>query len=249
MQTPTLSDEELETKIEELLDAFCRRRIEKLNELKLNQTLTKKNPYLFKATGVQKAAEIVEQLLKAFSSSSDEGIFGDVFFEPLAQYVSGGEVSPSEGVDIAMQNDTTYRAIAVKSGPSVFNAQSKRRQLQDFETLEARIRRLRKHFDPVIGYSYGRKQKQKEGKVRELAGQAFWQEITGNPDFYLKIINLMKDKPLIHQPAYEKAWNATLNRFTRDFINDFCSEDGQINWEKLTKFNSGIPKKKGKQKK
>lgn len=244
MQIPVFSDGELEDKIGELLDTFCKRRIERLGELKLNDTLRKKNPYLFKATGVQEASEIVKQLLMAYASSSDEGIFGDIFFEPLAKYVCGGQVAPSEGIDIAMEDDTTYRAIAVKSGPNVFNAQSKRRQLQDFTTLENRIRKLRKLYDPIIGYAYGRKRPKNPGKVRELAGQAFWQEITGNPDFYLKIIDLMKDKPLEHLTAYKDAWDATLNRFTRDFTNDFCLEDGHINWGKLTEFNSGIPKQK-----
>jgi len=234
----------LEKKIEELLDHFCKRRIAILNTLDLKKTLKRKNPYLFRAIGVQKAAEIVEGLLSAYASSSDEGIFGDAFFEPLAKFVSGGQVSPSEGVDIAIEDKTAYRAIAVKSGTSVFNAQSKRKQLQDFSSLEARLRKLRKHFDPIIGYCYGRKSQRGTTNVRELAGQAFWQEITGDPDFYLKIVRLMKDRPQAHRPHYEESWGAAVNRFTRDFIAEFCFPDGTIDWEKLTKFNSGIPEKK-----
>jgi hypothetical protein len=174
-------------------------------------------------------------------SSSDEGIFGDAFFEPLAKFVSGGVVSPSEGVDVAIETDTTYKAIAVKSGPSVFNAQSKRRQSDDFRALGNRLRKLQKHFDPIVGYCYGKKQQRNvdNAPFRELAGQAFWEEITGDSDFYLKIIRLMKNKPQEHLPVYREAWDAAVNRFTRDFIQDFCDEDGSIDWEKLVKFNSG----------
>ena len=32
-------------------------------------------------------------------------------------------------------------------------------------------------------------------KIVKRSGQAFWQEITGDPDFYLKLIRLMKDVP------------------------------------------------------
>lgn len=231
----------LEQKIGDLLDDFYRRRIEKIQTLQLKETLLRKNPYLFRAVGVQRAGEIVEGLLSAYVSSSDEGIFGDAFFEPLAKFVSGGVVSPSEGVDVAVETETVYKAIAVKSGPSVFNAQSKRRQVDDFGALRKRLQKLEKSFDPIVGYAYGKKQQSGKGKTpfRELAGQVFWEEVTGDSEFYLKIIRLMKEKPQGHLTVYRQAWDAALNRFTRDFTNEFCYEDGIINWEKLVHFNSG----------
>lgn len=231
----------LEQKIAELLDEFYKRRVAKISTLKLKDTLKRKNPYLYRAIGVQKASEIVEEILSAYMSSSDEGIFGDAFFEPLAKFVSGGIVSPSEGVDVARESETKYTAIAVKSGPSVFNAQSKKKQEQDFKTLENRLRKLQKHFDPIVGYSYGKK-RQKKGSAapfRELAGQVFWLELTGDPEFYIKIIELMKNKPADHLPEYRAAFDAAVNRFTKEFIEQFCNDDGTINWEQLVKFNSG----------
>ena len=36
--------------------------------------------------------------------------------------------------------------------------------------------------------------------------QAFWQEITGDPDFYLKLIRLMKDVPARNKPKYKPVW-------------------------------------------
>lgn len=241
-----INAQKLEEKIGELLDDFYKRRIDKIQTLKLKDALKRKNPYLYRAIGVQKASQIVEELLSAYMSSSDEGIFGDAFFEPLAKYVSGGVVAPSEGVDVAIETESRYTAVAVKSGPSVFNAQSKRRQADDFKVLENRLRKLQKHFDPLVGYCYGKKQQSKNSKApfRELAGQAFWQEITDDVDFYLKIIRLMKDKPHEHTTIYRIAWDAAVNRFTKEFIDEFCHKDGSIDWEKLTKFNSGISKKK-----
>ncbi|KAA6346810.1 hypothetical protein EZS27_005713 [termite gut metagenome] len=32
--------------------------------------------------------------------------------------------------------------------------------------------------------------------------------------------------------------NIMVNKFTKEFIIDFCLEDGSIDWEKLVKFNS-----------
>jgi hypothetical protein len=231
----------LKNKIDSLLDDFYKRRIEKITKLELKATLKRKNPYLFRAIGTQQASEIVEGILAAYMSSSDEGIFGDAFFEPLAKYVSQGVVSPTEGVDIAIETGTIYKAVAVKSGINVFNAQSKKKQIMDFKTLENRIKKLKKHFDPVIGYCYGKKKQKKNSSAnyRELAGQEFWQEITGDADFYLKIIRSMEEKPQKHLPEYKKQFAAAVNRFTKEFISEFCFENGMINWDKLVQFNSG----------
>ena len=231
----------LENKVGELLDEFYKRRIAKIATLKLKDTLKRKNPYLYRAIGVQKASEIVEEILVAYMSSSDEGIFGDAFFEPLAKFVSGGVVAPSEGIDVARETETKYTAIAVKSGPSVFNAQSKKKQAVDFKALESRLRKLQKHFDPIVGYSYGKKRQSKntQAPFRELAGQVFWLELTGDADFYIKIIALMRDKPNEHAQEYRVAFAAAVNRFTREFIDEFCHEDGLIDWERLVRFNSG----------
>jgi len=231
----------LERKIADLLDEFYKRRIAGISGMNLAKPLRRKNPYLYRATGVEKASEIVEGLLAAYVSSGDEGMFGDAFFEPLALFASQGVVSPSQGVDVAVETDDRYTAVAVKSGPSVFNAQSRAKQVDDFRALRSRLAKLHKQFDPLVGYCYGRK-KQKPGtsaEFRELAGQAFWQEITGDPDFYLKIIHLMKDKPREHATEFKKAWDAAVNRLTKEFIEQFCLEDGSINWESITRFNSG----------
>ena len=33
-------------------------------------------------------------------------------------------------------------------------------------------------------------------------------------------------------------WDAAINRFTAEFIKDFCFPDGRIDWEKLVQFVS-----------
>lgn len=235
---------ELEKKIGDLLDDFYCRRLSRIGTLKLKDTLKSKNPYLYKAVGVQKASEIVEEILRAYVTSSDEGIFGNVFFEPLAKYVSGGVVSPSEGVDVAVESDIKYTAIAVKSGPKIFNAQSRGKQVTDFKALENRLRKLQKHFDPLVGYCYGKKKQRdtNSSAFRELAGKMFWWEITGEEEFYLRILDLMRNKPQDHLMEYQEAFGAAVNRFTQEFVTEFCLEDGRIDWQKLLEFNSGATK-------
>jgi hypothetical protein len=52
----------------------------------------------------------------------------------------------------------------------------------------------------------------------------------------------MKDVPAKHRKKYMLLWDAAVNRFTKQFIDDFCFSDGNINWEQLVKFISEAKK-------
>ena len=241
-----ISARKLEELIKKYLDEFYARRIAKLSGLNLTEALDKKNPYLFRAKGVQQASEIVSELLQAYISSSDESIFGDAFFEPIAKAVSGGQAGGGEGVDIIKETDHGITVYAVKSGANWGNADQWNRQRQNFQALQNRLRKLHKAFDPVMGYGYGRRNTDPKGSrnYRQRSGQAFWEELTGDSDFYLKLIRLMKRYPQEHRVRYQVEWRKAVNRFEREFLNNFSTPDGDINWEKLVEFNSGIRKKK-----
>jgi len=159
----------------------------------------------------------------------------------LAKAVCRGNVAPTQGVDIVVETATSYKAIAVKSGPSVFNAQSKRRQNQDFQALKSRLLKLQKHFDAVAGYCYGTKNPRPSDTLvfRELAGQAFWEELTGDARFYIRIMEAMKSRPSVHKAQFNSEWTKAVNRFARDFTRDYCFDDGSINWHTLLEMNSG----------
>lgn len=243
----------VEAKIAELLDIFYNKRSVALDDLKLINTLKRKNPYLYKATGVSDASEIVEEILRAHVSSSDETLFGNEFFEPLAKWVAQKanseatvETSHGEGVDISISNDSFIMPIAVKSGVNVFNADSRKKQSENFDSLRRRLQKLAKHFDPVVGYCYGRKKQSSRSKAnfKELAGQEFWGLITKEPDFYLRIVRLMGEKPISHRPSFQQSFDQAKNRFVKEFLIDFSDEAGAINWDKLLEFNSGVERPK-----
>lgn len=231
---------ELRELISRCLQDFYRRRSQKLQTLQLSQFLRKKNPYLFRAFATEKASEIVEQVLTAFIGSSDETIFGDAFFEPIARIVSGGKVSDAEGVDFTTESENQIKAVAVKSGPNIYNASAAKRQNTEFLAVRSRLYKMQKNFDPVLAHGYGRLNRDPSGTriYRDSSGQRFWTEITGDPDFYLKLIRLMEDEPAMHKEQYASEWDAAVNRFTIEFAESFCYPDGRINWEKLTGYIS-----------
>jgi hypothetical protein len=157
---------------------------------------------------------------------------------------SGGKVSDGEGIDFTIESEKKMIAVALKSGPNIFNASQKKRQAQEFASVRNRLYKIQKQFDPILGHGYGtlKSEPTKDRIYRDLSGQTFWKEITGDEEFYLKLITLMKDVPAKHRKKYMLLWDAAVNRFTKQFIDDFCFSDGNINWEQLVKFISEAKK-------
>lgn len=110
-------------------------------------------------------------------------------------------------------------------------------------SLRATLRRFRKQFIPIMGCGYGKvSSPPTTGRgYYKFAGQAFWARVTGDPDFYLKLVQLMRNDPDGHRQAFKEAWDRAVNRFVRQFSGNFCDNAGNILWEELVKFNSGMP--------
>lgn len=212
-----------------------------LDNIDVDKILKRKNPYLYRAKGISSAGQIVDGILAAYVSSSEETVFGNVFFEPIAIVVSGGQKAVTEGVDITVDKNNTIYSIAVKSGTSVFNADSRKRQEQNFQSAQKRAQQAHKAFLPVVGYGYGKK-KVKVGNekfYKELAGKDFWEWLTGDPEFYTKIIRMMGERPDEYAKDFEVAYAKAENRMVREFTIKYCKDDGTIDWDKLLRFNSG----------
>lgn len=235
---------ELTRVVYEALSTFYKRRLQKLSELNLKDTLKKKNPYLFRAVGVRDANEIVEGLLRAYMSSSEETIFGDAFFEPVVKAACRGVAASGSGIDVVIEKDDSYTVISVKSGPNWGNSSQMAKLQTDFNTAYAVFtnKKLSKQFRAVLAHCYGRARGEPTAKrtYSVRSGQAFWAEITGDPDFYLKLIRAMDDYPIDHRREYDREYAKAVNRFTKEFLNEFSMPDGSIDWEKLVRFNSGV---------
>jgi len=224
------------------LDAFYSSLIAKVNSLNIKSIMKRKNPYLFRAKAMNGAAQIVDAILAAFISSSEETIFGNVFFEPIACAAAQGQKALAEGVDIMVERDNTIYAIAVKSGTSVFNADSRKKQEQNFMAASKLAQQAKKRFVAMIGYSYGKKKVSSRGLPKfysELAGKEFWTELTGDEEFYIKLIRLMDRLPEKYVEDFDEAYQKAANRLVKEFTIEFCNDDGGIDWEKLVRFNSG----------
>lgn len=223
------------------LENFYSSLIKKIDEIDISTIMKAKNPYLYRSKAIQSASDIIESVLSAFVSSSEETIFGNCFFEPIAIAASNGRHSVAEGIDLEVVNDGTLYAIAVKSGTSVFNADSKKRQIDNFTRARRTATQGRVLYEAIIGYAYGQKSSvEKVGNIAyELAGEDFWTVITGDKDFYKKLIEFMGQLPERYVDSFNISYANASNRLVRDFSTMFCRDDGSIDWEKLVEYNSG----------
>ena len=131
----TLTKADITTYVENNIGTFHLKRIESLNSLKLEKVLGRKNPYLFKAKNVLTAQNVVEGIVNAHISSSEEAIFGE-FLEGLAIYINrkvyGGTKSSAEGIDLEFTKDSIKYIVSIKSGPNWGNSSQVKKMCDNF---------------------------------------------------------------------------------------------------------------------
>jgi hypothetical protein len=195
---------------------------------------------LFKAKHVETAHALVKQLLDAHLSSQEETVFGD-FLEGLAIFVCQkalhGRKSNAEGIDLEFDHDGIRYIISIKSGPNWGNA-SQIKKMREYFRQAHKIYGPKKHLIAVNGCCYGRDARPGKGDYQKLCGQRFWELISGDPTMYQRIIVPLGHRAKQRNDEFEKEYAKVINRFTAQFIKDFCSKDGAINWEKVVAFNS-----------
>ncbi len=223
---------------------FHQWRIRLLEDLKLRDLL-KKNPYLFRAKNITRAQDLVEGLLDARLSSSEERLFGD-FLEDLAIFIvgqtCGGHKSAVPGVDLEFMNVGIHYVVSVKSGPNWGNSSQQKKLAQDLRDAVTRVRqsRIAAKVEPVLGICYGKTRTTytKAGYLK-VVGQNFWYLISESRDLYTDIIEPIGYRAKEHNDAFYKQKDRVVNRFTKQFLEEFCDSTGAIDWVELVEFNSG----------
>ena len=230
--------------VEDNIGVFHEKRLQSLDGLKLRKVLNRKNPYLFKAKNVLTSEEIIKGLLDAQISSSEETIFGD-WLEGLAIFINekvyAGRKSGMEGIDLEFDLDGTRYIINIKSGPNWGNSTQIRKMIEDFKKARKILKTSGAKFpiEAINGCCYGRDNNPEKGDYQKLCGQRFWQFISGNEKLYLDIIEPLGHKAKERNDAFMQSYAKVINKFTKEFSNEFCNDDGTINWKMIIVSNSG----------
>lgn len=240
----SLSRQAIEEFINQHIQTFHDGRLHRLQTIDLNSVLKRKNPYLFRAKNMRTASDIVTAMLDALLSSSEEKMFGD-FLEKLAIFVSaetsGGRKSSAAGIDLEFERENTLYLVSVKSGPNWGN-NSQYQALRDNFQRAVRVQRQaagNKAIRPVLGICYGTTRTTDNGLYLKITGQNFWHFVSGNPDLYFDMIDMVGYRTSEHNAEFHRQREALIQEMSASFAKDFCYTDGTINWQALLRFNSG----------
>jgi len=222
---------------------FHKRRINSLEKLELN-TLLRKNPYLFKAKNITTAYELITGLLDAFLSSSEEKLFGD-FLEELAIFIAGktftGHKSSAPGVDLEFFKNDIHYIVSIKSGTNWGNSSQQKKLAQDLVNAVRRIQQSQHSLNvrAILGICYGKTRTSSLHGYIKVVGQNFWYLISDNKELYKEIIEPVGYRAKEHNEVFLREKSRVVNRFSKQFLDKYCFDNGDINWNKLVEFNSG----------
>ena len=236
--------------VEQNIGTFHQKRIQSLDTLKLSQVLKRKNPYLFKAKYVLTAEQIIRGIVDAHISSNEETIFGD-WLEGLAIFINGkvydGRKSGIPGIDLEFDKDSIRNIVTIKSGPNWGNSSQIGKMRADFKTAQKTLRTSNSQLNitAVNGCCYGRDNKPDKGDYFKYCGQRFWEFVSGDTDLYTKIIEPLGHQAKERNDDFIQSYSQMINKFTKEFADTFCLNNGSIDWDKLVRFNSATiaPKK------
>jgi len=240
----SINIKEITNYVETNISTFHKKRIESIFNLELKTVLRRKNPYLFKAKYILTTEELIKGLVDAYISSSEEGIFGD-WLEGLAIFINEkvyrGWKSGIEGIDLEFNHEDIRYIVDIKSGPNWGNSSQIKRMINNFQraTKILRTSNSKLHIVPVNGCCYGKDNKpDKRGIYYKYCGQRFWEFISGDENLYTEIIEPLGHKAKERNDEFMKSYARMINKFIQIFSRDFCTDEGDIDWEKLVKFNS-----------
>ena len=224
------------------ISTFHQKRIARLQTLRLQTVLKKKNPYLFKTKYLLTAEQIIRSITDAFISSNEETIFGD-WLEGLALFINQktcqGWKSGIPGIDLEFDDNGVRYIVTIKSGPNWGNSSqiAKMNFIKAMKTLRTSNSQLR--VCCVNGCCYGIDSRPDKGDYFKYCGQKFWEFISGNQSLYTEIIEPLGYKAKEQNSDFQTLYANVINCFTREFANTFCTSNGEIDWNQLLKFNSG----------
>lgn len=192
------------------------------------------------------AQDIIKSLTDAFISSQEETIFGD-WLEGLAIFINGkvygGRKSGIPGIDLEFDKEGTRYIVTIKSGPNWGNSRQVAGLISDFKTAKRTLRTSNSQLNVIAVNGcccYGRTKSQDRGDYFKYSGQKFWEFISGDTDLYTKIIEPLGHQAKERNDEFMQSYAQMINKFTKEFADTFCKDDGSIDWDKLVRFNSAI---------
>jgi len=236
-----------------IIKPFYEKRIEKIQELNLKKVLKRKNPYLFRAKNIDNSGDFVSYVLGAFLSSQEETLFGNSM-EKLAIYInslifdgSKAEEKKFGSVDLIFSKDNKVYIVGIKSGIHWGNSDQINRMKNNFKKAKEILKSEgeKKEIIAINGCVYGQDTKPFKLDTKDssknyykLAGQAFWELISGDTELYKKIILPLDEETKRQDIHFKKMYAQKQNEMIKEFSDEFLTKSNSIDWNKIIEFVS-----------
>lgn len=222
-----------------VLDGLRTNYIESLNHtletLSFRKLISRKNPYLYRSSGIQTVEELVDRALTDFVSSSTEGTFGTAL-DWIARRLPGNMPATGGEADLQRISGNNAEIYTIKSGPAGFNDASwtttKQKMLRAKSSLELSGYAVKLY----VGFIYGRKRTtvDKNTGITRLASKEFWTKITGDPEFYRKLM----DACACVAPLYQADVTEARDRLLLDALSNYA-HGTDVDWQKVLHASMG----------
>ena len=114
--------------------------------------------------------------------------------------------------------------------------------ISDFKTAKKTLRTSNSKLQIVAvnGCCYGRDNKPDKGEYFKYCGQRFWDFISGDSELFVKIIEPLGHETKEKSDNFINSYSQMINKFTKEFMNELCKDNGEIDWDKMVRFNSAM---------
>ena len=227
--------EQAEPELHQVVEGFTEKLRKKLRSRPAT-IIKRKNPFLFRIRNAADISELAWKILDAYTSSSEETIFGKDVMEKLAitvcKHALGGQKAGIKGIDLEYTDRNNIRTVVeVKSGVNWGNARQHEALRLDFRRV---VRTIRQGGPITVrcieGCCYGPNSTDDFGDYERLVGEDFWEEITGWKGTGLAVFRLLGQHAENGLQADREKAHAKMVNYL--YEREVGNSNG-INWEKL----------------
>ena len=221
--------------VDTFLDDFVEPFKKRLSELTFRNLIGRKNPYLYRASGISSIEELNDRALGDFVSSSTETSFGTAV-EHFITSLPGNIKSSAPGVDVERRSEQEVELFAIKSGPGGYNSSSFKTQRQQLAETKTRLEQQRRLIvNAYVGFAYGRKRDGKPGPgYTVLSSKNLWAKLSGDGQFYEKVLEAYACVAKFYQGGVSTTRSRLLSEAKTSF-----SRGNTIDWLSVLQAASG----------
>jgi len=235
-------DEKLtEMRIKDEVISLQKKRLSILDAVTAQEIMERSNPLFMGISDVEHVLTWVVRNLDNYLAASDQTLVGkmceNIVFNITKQRFRAKRLN-NKTFDLMWEEGNIVHVREVKSGKAWGNSSQQ-------ESLRSRVKSLKEKYEAdgkILDFKllicYGRGDSKRRDGITELRGQSAWEEITSNPDFYLKVQKLCQTDSKKYNDRYRIKRNSAINRLVEE-MSKFCSLNGSLKKELITRCNSG----------